>query len=202
MKTCRFITGLFILLVSVAPTAVASTIHDAARSGDLEQVQRLALDGVSVNERTLRSETPLIVAAIAGQGEVVSYLLQRGADIDLRNDSGLSALHAAAYAGHVDIVKLLVARKARINDAENVFGVTPLHLASEENRIDTVRVLLELGADPTALEVNGYTSMTRAGWREHWEVVDTLLAYGASCQPADKVGDWLYERCAKRANAN
>ncbi len=191
-----------ISLMSASFISQAGTIHDAAKSGDLGQVQKLVVNGVDVNEKAIRDETPLIVAAIAGNGEIVNYLLQRGADINARNSSGLSSLHAAAYAGHTDIVALLVAKGADVNDASNRYGVTPLHVASEENHIETVQALLRLDADATAVEINGYSVMTRAGFREHWDVVNALLASGATCQEADKVGDWLYQECTTRANAN
>ncbi len=193
---------LLILLFPVCVAVNAGAIHDAALSGDLEWVQRLIVKGADVNEKSSQGETPLMVAALAGQGEIASYLLQRGADIDARNTSGLTALHAAAYAGHADIVTLLVFRGADINGADNRFGVTPLHLAAEENQIKTVRTLLKQGADTGVLEINGYSALSRAGWREHWSVVVLLLAQGASCQPADKVGDWLYQECARRAGIN
>jgi ankyrin repeat protein len=188
--------------MSLTSASLAATIHEAAESGDLAQVQRLIMGGTSVNEKTIRDETPLIVATLAGQGEIARYLLQRGANIDVRNESGLSALHAAAYAGQSNIVRLLIAKGAKVNDAKNEFGVTPLHLAAEENHIDTVRILLRLGAEPAALEVNGYSALSRAGWREHWGVVNELLANGATCQPADIVGEWLYQECTTRAAAN
>lgn len=193
---------LLILLLPASPVANAGAIHDAVRSGDLEWVQRLIVQGADVNAKSSEGETPLIVAALAGQGEIASYLLQRGGDIDAKNSSGLTSLHAAAYAGHADIVTMLIFRGADINRADNRFGVTPLHLAAEENHIKTVRTLLKQGADTSALEINGYSAMSRAGWREHWSVVVLLLAQGASCQPADKVGDWLYQECAKRAGIN
>ncbi len=192
----------FISLMLASSISQAGAIHDAAKSGDLGQVQKLVVNGVDVNEKTIRDETPLIVAALAGNGEIVNYLLQRGADINARNSSGLSSLHAAAYAGHTDIVSLLVAKGADVNDASNRYGVTPLHVASEENHIETVQVLLRLDADVTVVEINGYSVMTRAGFREHWDVVKALLASGATCQEADKVGDWLYQECTTRANAN
>jgi len=195
-------TTLLLLLTFLAPASFAGVIHEAARSGDLEQIQRLVVEGTGVNEKTSQDETPLVIAALAGQGEIASYLLQRGADIDARNLGGLTALHAASYAGHTDIVALLIARGAAVNDADNAFGVTPLHLASEENHLETTRVLLAHGADITLLEVNGYNAVSRAGWREHWDIVSALLAKGASCQPAEKVGDWLYDECTKRASAN
>jgi len=193
---------LLVTLLSVGVVSYAGTIHDAARAGDLEQIQRLVVKGVDVNEQTTRNETALIIASLAGKGEVVHYLLQRGADIDARNSSGLSSLHAAAYAGHTEIVSLLVVKGAEVNDAENRFGVTPLLLASEENHIKTVRELIKLGADINVVEINGINATSKAGWREHWGVLKVLLANGASCQEIEIAGDWLFQECTTRAKAN
>lgn len=193
---------LLVPLLTAIPISHAGSIHDAAKSGDLEQIQRLVVEGIDVNDRAVRDETPLIIAALAGQGEIVHYLLQRGADIHARSASGLTALHAAAYSGQTKIVSLLVAEGASVNDAANRFKTTALMLASEENHADTVRALLEYGADYTAVEINGYNAVSQAGWREHWGVLELLLANGAKCQGADIAGDWLYGECTARANAN
>lgn len=189
-------------LLSLNSIAYAGAIHDAARAGDLERVQKLVVQGADVNEKAVRDETPLMLAALAGQGDIVNYLLQRGAGIDARNASGMTTLHAAAYAGNTEIVSLLIAKGAAVNDSSNHFGVTPLHLASEENHLGTVEELLKHRANVAAIERNGYSPMSRAGWREHWAVVETLLASGAACQPVEIVGDWLYKECTTRANAN
>ena len=190
------------LLLSLAMLAGsasrADAMHDAVQSGDLPKVQQLVVSGSDVNRMGVNDETPLIVASLEGQGEIANYLLQRGAKIDARNAGGLSALHAAAYAGHRDIVALLLTKGADVNDGANQYGVTPLHLAAEENHLAVVELLLKHGADPTAVERNGYTALTRAGWREHWDVAAILIANGAACQPADRVGDWLYKECTSR----
>ena len=141
-------------------------------------------------------------AALAGKGDIVNYLLQRGAEIDARSTYGLTALHAAAYAGDTDIVTLLIAKGSDVNDALNRFKVTPLSLASEENHIETVRVLLKHGADVTATNINGYNVTSEAGYREHWDLLRLLLASGAKCQDAEMVGDWLYTECTRRAESN
>ena len=193
---------LLVPLLSVSPIGYAGAIHDAAKSGDLDQIQKLVVQGADVNAKTARDETPLILASLAGNGEIVNYLLQRGADIKARNSSGMTALHAAAYTGHSEIVTLLVAKGANVNDASNRFKTTALHLASEENHLETVRTLLGLGADFTALEINSYSAMTQAGWREHWGVLELLLANGDVCQGVEIAGDWLYGECTTRANAN
>ena len=195
-------SAVLISLLASSSVIYAGALHDAAKSGDLEQVQRLIVQGVDVNEKATRDETPMIIASLAGNGEIVNYLLQRGADINARNSSGMTALHAAAYTGHTDIVLLLITKGAGVNDASNRYGVTPLHVASEENHIGTVQELLRHGADTAAVEINGYSAMSRSGFRENWEVLKVLLASGAVCQDAGEVGDWLFQECSNRAKAN
>lgn len=195
-------TGLLISLFAASAIVHAGPIHEAAKSGDLDQVQLLIVQGADVNAKETRDETPLIIASLAGNGEIVNYLLQRGANIYARNASGMTALHAAAYGGHTDIVLLLITKGAKVNDAENRFQVSPLNLAADENHLGTVQELLEHGANVDALESNGFNALSKAGFREHWEVVKVLLANGATCQLADKVGDWLYKECTTRASAN
>ena len=115
-----------------------------------------------------------------------------------RNTGGLTALHAAAYGGHVDVVRWLIGRGARVNDSENFYRMTPLHAAAEEDRKPVVELLLAAGAVVEAQERNGYSPLTQAGWREYWETAGVLMSAGATCQPADLVGDWLYAECTKR----
>ncbi len=197
---------LLIMCLLLAPAAAKAAdpaaVHDAAAGGDLERVQRLVVDGADVNSAGADGDTPLIVATLAGHGDVVNYLLQRGADIGARNAHGLTALHAAAYAGHADIVALLLAKGAVVDDDGNRFEVRPLHLAAEENHVGVVELLLQHGADLGALEANGYSALTRAGFREHWVVLEMLLAAGGACQDAGKVGEWLHGECSKRAGVN
>lgn len=187
------------LFLLAASQALAGPIHDAARSGDIERVEQLLDQGVDLEDRNETHETPLISAALAGHLAVVQSLIEKGADIQARNDRGLTPLHAAAYGGHSDIVRLLIANGAIVNDAQNPFKITPLHAAAEENRIEVVEVLIDAEANVNETEVNGYTPLSRAGFREHWDIVTALLGAGASCQSSDKVGDWLFGECTKRS---
>jgi ankyrin repeat protein len=197
-----FLPLVLVVLNLASTTSQAAAIHNAAKSGELDQIQHLVVTGVDVNEKTVRGETPLIIAALAGNGEIVNYLLQRGADINAQSASGLTALHGAAYAGQTEIVLLLVTKGAEIDGSSNRFGTTPLILATEENHIETVGSLIKHGADVNVVEMNGISATSKAGWREHWDVMKLLLANGATCQPVEIAGDWLYDECTSRASAN
>ena len=118
--------------------------------------------------------------------------------INIRNKGGLTALHAAAYGGHVDVVELLIERGAAVNESKNLYHMSPLHAAAEEGHKEVVELLMAKGADIEAKERNGYTPLTQAGWRQYWDTAGLLMKAGATCQPADLVGDWLFQECTKR----
>ena len=184
------------ITIGVSP-AWAGPLHDASRNGDRDRILELVAAGADVSDPDEAGEPPLLVAALAGQVDAVALLLEKGADIGSRNKGGLTALHAAAYGGHLDVVKLLVSKGASIEDDRNFYHMSSLHAASEEGHADVVAFLIAKKADIEAKERNGYTPLTQAGWRSHWDAADLLIKAGATCQPAELVGDWLFAECTK-----
>lgn len=176
----------------------AGPLHEAAREGNAALATELIAKGLNVSELDASGEPPLLIAALNGQPDVVALLLDKGSDIEIRNKGGLTALHAAAYGGNLEVVELLVAKGADVNDVKNFYHMSPLHAAAEEGHADVVAFLLTHKADIEAKERNGYTPLTQAGWRSHWDAAELLLKAGATCQKADLVGDWLYTECTKR----
>ncbi|KAG9452101.1 hypothetical protein H6P81_005005 [Aristolochia fimbriata] len=66
-------------------------------------------------------------------------------------------------------------------DARNLFGLTPLHIATWRNHVPIVRRLLAAGADPDARDgESGWTSLHRALHFGHLAVASVLLQFGAS----------------------
>jgi ankyrin repeat protein len=191
---CATIAG---LLLGIS-AAFAGPLHDAAKEGDLDQAKQLLDQGAAPGEPDQTGEPPLLIAALNGHADVVALLLDRGANIDVRNKGGLTALHAAAYGGHLDVVELLVERGADVNESKNLYHMSPLHAAAEEGHKEVAELLVAKGADIEAKERNGYTPLTQAGWRQYWDTAGLLIKAGATCQPADLVGDWLFQECTKR----
>ncbi len=197
MVTRRLLaTGL--LIVFGLSSAFAGSLHETARKGQVERTKQHLDQGAALEERDATGETPLILAALAGHIEIVRLLISRGVDVQARNKKGLTPLHAAAYGGRVDIAVLLIEKGAQVDDSRNFFSITPLHAAAEENHKDMVELLVAKGANLEAKEKNGITPLTKAGWREHWEVFSVLKKAGPTCQPLELVGDWLYNECSKR----
>ncbi|KAJ5958915.1 uncharacterized protein N7479_006065 [Penicillium vulpinum] len=102
----------------------------------------------------------IIVAADHGRLDVVTALLENGADPNIVDEVGTSALHNAAKQGHWQIARLLLEKNAspRIEDGNRA---TPLRLAVRASNKEIVRLLLE--CDPPTSE----RKQTEIYWHLH-----------------------------------
>jgi hypothetical protein len=88
-----------------------------ARTGMIGPARAALACGGSPNVRNDLGETPLLLAAANGHGEMVQLLLQHGANPALADMLGQTALSAAQAKGHTGIVEVLssVTRRVKIN---------------------------------------------------------------------------------------
>ena len=113
------------------PTAAqqAGDLLEAVARGDLGKLQRALATGVEPDVRGPNRGTPLIAAAMFGQTDLVRFLLEHDASLDLQNADGATALHVAALFGHPRSVSLLLAAGAA-RDVRNNNGQMALDLVS------------------------------------------------------------------------
>ena len=121
---------------------------------------------------------PLIVAVLQGDARRVSALLDGGTDVNVR-DHYSSALVAAARSGHVALAGVLIAHGADPNLPAGVNGWTPLMHAIHKDQIDSVRALLEGGADVNRKSHNGLNALIMAAGYGYDDIVRLLLNRGA-----------------------
>lgn len=98
----------------VANRDVDLALNEALSRGDLASAADLIEQGADVDAR-YRGEggiTNLIVVSSVGEPDMVTFLLEHGADPDLRTDEGRTALMNAARLGHVHHVETLLAAGA------------------------------------------------------------------------------------------
>ena len=82
--------------------------------------------------------TPLMYAAAGGFPDVVKYLIEKNANVNLKHKSGGSALMEAATAGNTTVVQILLEAKADpfISDDD---GVTALMSAAAMGHTEICR---------------------------------------------------------------
>ena len=106
-----------------------------------------------VEVRNAQDESPLMLAALRGQLELVKKLVERDADV---NKTGWTPLHYAATGGHVPVIEFLLEHSAYI-DAESPNGTTPLMMAAMYGSPEAVKYLIQAGAD---LQMKNGANMT------------------------------------------
>jgi uncharacterized protein len=126
-----------------------------------------------IDVRTLRDETPLMLAALHGLTSVCEQLLARDADV---NKPGWAPLHYAATGGHVAVLRLLLDKHAYI-DASSPNESTPLMMAAMYGNPDAVKVLLEAGADSTIKNSLGLTAIDFARRGGRLDSVELIAAH-------------------------
>jgi cytohesin len=168
----------------------------AAGAGRTEEVLALAREGADVNGKGDQpgrfGTTPLYAAAAEGQVETVRALLAVGArpeeTTELDRDAPLfqgTALGVAAHRGLVEVARALLAAGADPDGRADPSRRTPLMMAAAAGQAETVRRLLEAGAEVNLAIVsntfmtNADTAHSHAIQAGHQDVVDILLQAGA-----------------------
>jgi ankyrin repeat protein len=120
-------------------------LHEAVYRNDKNMVNFLFGCNVHPNH-IIYGATPLHIAAVAGNTDMIQLLLAHKPYIDATNLDDSTPLNIAADYGHIDIVELLINAKANINKPD-CLGDTPLHSATFQGYIDIVKLLLVAGAN-------------------------------------------------------
>ena len=70
--------------------------------------------------------TPLHAAAVRGEQQIATLLIQRGADVNARGgENQATPLHVAAAGGHTDMVRTLVTAGADMKIRDGALEATP-----------------------------------------------------------------------------
>jgi ankyrin repeat protein len=108
----------------------------------------------------------------------VKILLERGADLEARNQQGETPLFMAVMNGKTDILKILLEKNAD-KEARNNAHQTALMIAAEKNQVKIVDELLFAGAFVDSRDENGMTPLMYASYKGHLAIIQILLKYNA-----------------------
>jgi len=124
--------------------------YRAVKNGDLAKVvELLKSDPSLVFIRDAEASTPLHYAAWKGHAEIVTTLLDAGADIHAhtQNDHwGTTPLHAAAHGNNRAAAEALIARGADVNAVRATGAGTPLDETKAHKATAAAKILIAAGA--------------------------------------------------------
>lgn len=153
------------------PKIMNIELLEAAANGRAIRAKCLIKNGANLNY-ILKKKSPLHWASYNGHIEVVKFLLDDGATVDLPEGVGnnQTSLHLASIRGHADIAEYLINHGAKIN-AKDSIGWTPIHFAVAKGMNDTMEQFIPP-------EENGKV-IHWASNDEHHNIIETLIKHGA-----------------------
>lgn len=139
-------------LSNLSKEELNNKLLDAVIEGDITIVKLLLNIGADVNTKVndvtkiINGWTPLIFASRYGFKDIVSLLIDKGVDINLKSIiNNTTVLMHASIGGHLDIVKMLLDAGANINEKDK-YGNTALTWSLSNGHNDVVELLKKHGA--------------------------------------------------------
>ena len=158
--------------VNVATAEGQPLIILAAARGDIIMIDLLLDAGADINIRDIDGNPVLVSSIVNAQYKVAEHLVQKGASINVKGPRW-AAIHLAALYGRTDFCKFLLDFGASV-DQLGEDSYTALMLACQNEHVETVRLLLEYGADPNRKNKKGYSPYSLIPNRYNAPIENTL----------------------------
>lgn len=166
-----------------------SPLMAAAGRGDVAAIERLLAAG-DVNATNSYGRTALMFAAEGGHADAIRAL---GGDATPRDREGKTAIMLAAEAGHEGAVRALAGDASLDQEA--------LRVAFQAGRAEILKILLERGADPDALEEDGSTPLMACARDGRLDLARILLDAKAQLDHQDNNGKSALMHAAEAGRA-
>jgi ankyrin repeat protein len=186
----------------------------AIKTGHLDEVRRLLRGTPDLIHAKEDGLSPVLVAAYHNQPDIADFLAEKTVAltvfeaaatgrrpqiarilarepglINAYSEDGYQPLGLACFFGHLDVAKYLLGAGARLNSAsKNKMKVTPLHSAAARGHAGIVKLLLQHGADPDALQERDFTALHAAAQNGDVESIQALLFHGADAHAKTSEG--------------
>ncbi|BET36035.1 MULTISPECIES: ankyrin repeat domain-containing protein [Wolbachia] len=141
----------------------------------------------------------LFAAVRSGDANQVADLINKGDDVNARDNRGNTPLHLAVLADKLQVVEKLIEGGADVN-AKNNHGATPLHWAALNQNVNILEKLIEKGANVN--EKNKYDNVPlhyAAGYGS-LSVIEKLIEGGADVNAKNNNGDTLLHLATKNSH--
>ena len=186
MMVC-VITYIFIVLVPTS-SGVEWDLVNATDYESIPVIEKLLDEGADIDMTLQR--TALHAAAANGNLEIVDLLIERGADVNLKDIHGRVPMFVA-LAEHQPEVAARLAEADTNPNVRTVDGSTLLMAAVRAEEVQLVQWALDHGTDVNAIrpEKNNATALILAARKGNAEIVSLLLAAGADPDVANHEGE-------------
>ncbi len=135
-----------------------------------------------LNHPCIHGHTPLMLAADYNQGEMVEFLISKGAKVNKFTHGGASGLMHAAGKGYTNIVRTLLENGATVNVHTMKKRHNAILVAALGGFAETLELLIEHGASQTFRDSEGKNALDYACEGNFKEAAEVLCKHGSNLQ--------------------
>lgn len=166
-------------------TKEVSATETAIRQGRTEALEPLLAKG-GINQKNAAGMTPLMIAVRADRKDMVRLLLEKGADINVKDYAGKTAFFYSIHKKvRTPIFDMLLEKGAEYDITDNS-GMTSLMQAVQSGNVEIAGLMIEKGVDINARKKDELTAIHIAASQGNKEMMNFLISKGASLTVRDK----------------
>ena len=170
---------------------------EAIKARDIKKVREYLGKKVNPNLLLPNGESILNRAVAMQNFEIVSLLVENGANPSTQNELGTSALMEAMRHNNLAISKFLLQHGANVNQEDNQ-GRNVLFYAVQNNDINMIIAILNVGVNIHARDNYGETPLLYAIRLGNMPAVELLLSKGADVSASDRTGNTALHIAAQK----
>ena len=121
-----------------------SALHHACDEGNLKIVDILIKSKIDLNLKTNEKKTALHISVLRGYFDISKLLIENGANINIRDNEKNLPIHICASEGHDELLNFILENNLTGIKAKNLYGKTPLDLASKDSTKEIINKYLSL----------------------------------------------------------
>lgn len=144
---------------------------------DIEIIKYLFKEN-QVNEQSHQKFTPLYFAIFKGNLDVVKFLIDHNADVNIKDEEGKTPIYTAVLKGYIHIVQYLIDHGADLYFDKSDPNLL-LHTACTDGYNDIMDLLINKGMDVNSLDKDGNTLLYKAAYNNYLDVVKCLIKNNA-----------------------
>jgi len=199
-----FLLYLLIGAISFLYAGVNEDLLQGASEGNMALVKRSIEQRAELEIKNADGETALIIAAWYGSPEIVTLLLENGANINAQDNAGYTAIAKASSLGvgrHYEIVEILIQACANLN-LKTKEGKSPFLLAVLNGHVELGNVLKRAGAkeDPYFLGKAADNELLLASSLGDLQRVKYVFFFKPNANATDGIGQTALMHAARSGN--
>lgn len=147
-------------------------------------------------------QTPLLLASYYGYSDIVTMLLNYGADILAKDDiDEAMAIHIAAARGYTSVISAILDSNSAKNSGRDIVnigdntGTTPLMWAAMNNQVSVIALLMKYQLNINMQDDDGWTALHFAVASDSYRAADILLRNEADANISDLDGKKPLDIC-------